>query len=257
MNPFPTMTPEDLELIEKLVSDRKAFNEFVYTPVENTPRHLSTSQNRKLFFCCAIINPMFGLTEIFGILAGIFSFSAYIFYIFAIVRGTTKPQRATWIIWAVIGLILAFSYKSSGAEDTIWVPMSEGIAPTIIAILSLKYGVGGKDKMDIFCFAASLFSLVLWWLFDSPEIALVTNLAIDFFAALPTIKKTWRKPGEEDRFAWTLTQIGNSFNLFAIDKFTFVIMVYPIYTFFIDGVVTGLLYKKIRSRKFSMWRQKN
>lgn len=34
------MTPEDLELIEKLVSDRKAFNDFVYTPVEEAVKEL-------------------------------------------------------------------------------------------------------------------------------------------------------------------------------------------------------------------------
>ncbi len=187
---------------------------------------------------------MFGLTSIFGIAAGIFSFSAYLFYIVAILRGTTKPSRSTWFIWAFIGIILAVSYRASGAEDTIWVAVSEAIAPTVIALLAIKYGVGGTDKIDIIAFAGSLFSLVLWWVFGSPIIALVTNLAIDFFAALPTIKKTWCNPHEEDRFAWTLTQTGNLLNLFAIDKLIFGVLVYPIYTFIIDGVITGILYRK-------------
>lgn len=187
---------------------------------------------------------MFGLTSIFGIAAGIFSFSAYLFYIVAILRGTTKPSRSTWFIWAFIGIILAVSYRASGAEDTIWVAVSEAIAPTVIALLAIKYGVGGTDKIDIIAFAGSLFSLVLWWVFGSPIIALVTNLAIDFFAALPTIKKTRCNPHEEDRFAWTLTQTGNLLNLFAIDKLIFGVLVYPIYTFIIDGVITGILYRK-------------
>lgn len=196
---------------------------------------------------------MFGLTGIFGIAAGIFSFSAYIFYIIAIVKGTTKPSRITWIIWAVIGIILAFSYKASGAEDTIWVAVSESIGPTIIALLALKYGVGGTDRIDVFCFSASLFSLILWWWFDSPVVALVTNLAIDFFAALPTIQKSWHAPHEEDRFAWTLTQTGNLSNLFAIDKLTFSVLIYPIYTFIIDGVITGIIYlkKSVKDKQLS------
>ncbi len=187
---------------------------------------------------------MLGFTAGFGIAAGILSFSAYIFYIVAIIRGTTKPSRTTWIIWAVIGIILAFSYKASGAEDTVWVAVSEAIAPTFIALLALKYGVGGTDKIDVFCFLASLFSLVLWWWFNSPVIALVTNLAIDFLAALPTIQKSWHSPHEEDKFAWTLTQAGNLLNLFAIDKYIFSVLIYPIYTFIVDGVVTALLYIK-------------
>ena len=187
---------------------------------------------------------MFSYTSQFGIMAGILSFSAYLFYIAAIIKGTTKPSRATWFIWSFIGIVLAISYRQSGAEDTVWVSVSEAIAPTIIALLAIKYGKGGTEKIDIIAFVGSIFSLILWWASGSALIALVTNLAIDFFAALPTIKKSWKDPGEEDRFAWTITQTGNLFNLFAIDKFIFGVIVYPVYTFIIDGVITVILYRK-------------
>ncbi len=187
---------------------------------------------------------MFEHTEIFGIAAGIFSFSAYIFYIVAIIKGHTKPSRSTWFIWAFIGIVLAISYRASGAGDTVWVSVSEAIAPTIIAILAIKYGTGGADKIDIIAFIGAIISLLLWWKFGNPLIALTTNLAIDFFAALPTIKKSWHRPQDEDRFAWSITQTGNMLNLFAIDKLTFGVLVYPIYTFIIDGIITLLLFKK-------------
>lgn len=184
-------------------------------------------------------------TAVFGIAAGIFSFSAYIFYIIAIVKGYTKPSRATWFIWGAVGIILAISYWASGAEDTIWVAVSEAIAPVIIGLLAIKYGHGGAETVDIFAFSGALLSLVLWWYFGSPIIALVMNLAIDFFAAMPTVVKSWHKPEEEDKFAWTLTQTGNLFNLFAIDKLIFGVIVYPVYTFIIDGIITALLYKPL------------
>jgi hypothetical protein len=191
---------------------------------------------------------MFGFTGIFGIIAGILSFSAYLFYIVAIIKGKTKPSRATWFIWAFVGIITAFSYKASGAVDTLWVAVSEAIAPAIIATLAIKYGVGGTEKIDKIAFAGSLFSLILWWIFGSPIIALITNLAIDLFAAIPTIRKSWKKPQEEDRVAWSITEAGNFFNLFAIDQWLFGVVIYPIYTFIIDGIITLLLFipKKIK-----------
>lgn len=195
---------------------------------------------------------MFGFTGIFGIIAGILSFSAYLFYIVAIIKGKTKPSRATWFIWAIEGIILAVVYRASGAEDTIWVAVSEAIAPTIIAILAIKYGIGGAEKTDIACFVGSIFSLFLWWYFDSAVIALMANLAIDFFAAIPTIKKSWQNPKEEDRFAWSLTQTGNLFNLFAIDKIIFGVIIYPVYTFIIDGVITGLLFRRVNIKKANL-----
>ena len=99
--------------------------------------------------------------EILGIIAGIFSFSAYLFYIVAILKGYTRPSRASWFIWAAIGIILAVSYRASGAENTIWVAVSEAIAPTMIAILAIKYGEGGAKPIDIFAFGGAIFSLLL------------------------------------------------------------------------------------------------
>jgi hypothetical protein len=182
-------------------------------------------------------------TELFGIFAGILSFSAYLLYIVAIIRGTTKPSRATWFIWAFIGIVLAVSYKASGAESTIWVPVSEAIAPTIIALLSIKYGTGGTDKTDLLAFFGSFVSIILWWKFDSPLMALITNLVIDFFAAIPTIIKSYKSPKEEDKIAWTFTQMGNVLNLLAIDRMVLGVIIYPLYTFLIDGIITSLLYR--------------
>lgn len=193
---------------------------------------------------------MFGYTSFFGILAGIVSFSAYFFYMYAIIKGYTKPSRSTWFIWAFVGIITAFSYKASGAVDTLWVAISEATAPTIIALLAIKYGVGGLEKIDKIAFLGSTLSLILWWIFGSPLIALITNLAIDLFAAIPTIVKSWKKPEEEDRLAWSITQSGNLLNLFAIDQFNFGVILYPIYTFTIDGIITALLFipKKIKKQ---------
>ena len=185
---------------------------------------------------------MFGLTGIFGIVAGILSFSAYLFYIVAIVKGTTKPSRSTWFILAFAGIITVIAYDAAGAGDTIWVAVSNAAASIIIALLSIKYGVGGKSKLDIFCFIGSIVSLGLWWVFGSPIATLVGELAVDTFGLLPTIKKVWINPEQEDRPAWTMTLTANVLNLFAINSFQFGVMIYPIYFFIIDLCVTFPLY---------------
>ncbi len=181
---------------------------------------------------------------ILGVLAGIVAFLAYIIYIIAIVRGFTKPSRTTWWIWSALGIIIGFSYFLSGAEDTIWVPLGEVIGPLAIAILSIKYGVGGWTPIDKFAIIGSLVSLVLWGISGSALVALVASLSIDFLAVIPTVFKTYYNPQEEDRLAWSLTGIGNFLNLFAVEKWIFAIAVYPVYAAVIDGVVLALLFRK-------------
>ena len=140
---------------------------------------------------------------ILGMIAGVIAFLAYIVYIISIFRGKTKPNRATWWIWAFMGLVVGLSYYASGAENTIWVPFVEFIEPFSIALLSIKYGEGGlENKTDLICLFGAIVSIILWIIFDNPVVAIVINLAVDSFAIIPTIKKSYLRPEGEDFWAW-------------------------------------------------------
>lgn len=193
---------------------------------------------------------MFDIHAFLGILAGVIAFLAYVLYIVAIVRGSTKPSRTTWWIWSILGIIVGISYFLSGAEHTIWVPLGEVVGPLIIALLSLKYGVGGWSPIDKFAIFGSIVSLILWGISGSPLVGLVAGLSIDFLAVIPTAVKTYYRPEEEDRFAWSLTGLGNFLNLFAVEKWVFAIAVYPVYAAIIDGVVLALLFRKKKNVEY-------
>src|SRR3989344_3287372 len=129
---------------------------------------------------------------ILGIIAGIIALLAYVIYIISIFKGGTKPNKATWWIWTFMGLVLALSYDFSGAGNTVWVPYVEFLGPFSIALLSLKYGDGGlRDKTDLFCLWGAVLSIVLWIVSQNPVVALITSLAVDSFALIPTIKKSY------------------------------------------------------------------
>lgn len=191
---------------------------------------------------------VFDIQGTLGIVAGIIAFFAYILYIVSIIKGESKPNRTTWFIWTFMGLVLALSYYFSGAKNTIWVPFVEFVGPLLIAILSIKYGEGGlTDKTDLVCLAGVFISLLLWIIFDSPIVALVINLIIDAFALIPTIKKSYLRPQGEDFWAWFGTGAADTINLFAIERFTFGVVVYPVYMLISDIIIITLLARgKIR-----------
>ncbi|MDP3725980.1 MAG: hypothetical protein Q8R36_02160 [bacterium] len=191
---------------------------------------------------------MSDITAVAGKIAGIVCVIAYYPYIRAILRGETTPNRATWWIWTVVGFMLGASYFSSGANHTIWVPVVFIIGPLAVAILSIKYGEGGWTRFDRRCLLGAGVSLVLWWIFSSPLIALLINLFIDFMGVLPTIRKAYHKPESENRTAWTLFFAGNTVNLFAVESWTFAISVYPIYMFLGSGLLVAFLFIR-RNRK--------
>ncbi len=183
-----------------------------------------------------------------GLIAGFVSLIGFIPYIISIIRGKTRPNRASWWIWSFIGFLLLASYAASGATDTIWVPISYVIGPFITALLSIKYGEGGWNIFDRSCILVATSSAVLWFIFDSALIALVINLAIDTSGALPTIRKVYLDPDSEDKLSWFLFCTGSGLNLLAINEWSFVIASYPLYLFIGSSVITSLIFFKRRKK---------
>ncbi len=172
-----------------------------------------------------------------GMVAGVLSLLAFVPYIAAILRGETRPNRATWWIWTTTGAVLLASYHFSGAGTTIWVPVSYFVASLATAILSIRYGEGGSTRLDRGCLMGAGAGLLLWWWFDSPVVALVTTLGVDFAGALPTIRKARVAPHTEDRLAWALFLAGNTLNLAAVDQWEFAIAIYPVYFLLASGTI--------------------
>lgn len=171
------------------------------------------------------------LATIAGRIAGILGLLGFVPYVRDIFRkeNPTRPNRASWWIWVASGTMLALSYHYSGANETIWVPISYIIGPVVIALLSIKYGEGGWTPLDRLCITGTVFSIVLWAIFRSPVAALVMNLIIEVWGAVPTIKKCYLDPKSESRTAWTIFFSANSINILAVEKWTFAESVYPLY----------------------------
>jgi hypothetical protein len=192
---------------------------------------------------------MFEFHALFGKIAGFFAIICFVPYIVTILQKKTSPNRATWSIWLVLSFVISASYYSAGAVDTLWVPVCSLIGQSIIVFLSIKQGEGGWSRFDRMCLFGVGFSLALWWHYNSPLIALTLSLAIDFFGALPTVKKSYVDPESEDLLTWILYLITSIFNLLAVSTWSFALASFPIYMFVVNiTIVTLLLRSKIPSR---------
>lgn len=184
---------------------------------------------------------MLNWQAVIGITAGFLSLLGFVPYLVTISQGKTRPNRATWWIWAIVGLILTTSYYFSGADNTIWVPVCSAIGHLIVAILALKYGEGGWNRFDRACMLGAGISLFLWWRFSSPLIALSINIMIDFLGALPTIRKSYYKPETEDLLTWMLFSAAHILNLFALKHWSFALSAYPLYLFGVTTTIVAFL----------------
>jgi len=179
-----------------------------------------------------------------GQIAGGVSFFAFILYYISIIQGRSRPNRATWIILTVVGVLIAASYYASGARSTMWVAIAYTIGPFIAALLAFKYGEGGTTRLDIFCLLGCAVSVLFWVFTNNALTTLLINIVIDFFGILPTLKKSYIDPLSEDKIAWSTTVFSSALNIFAINTWVFSIAIYPVYMLAVNGLVTLFLFQK-------------
>ena len=153
--------------------------------------------------------------ELFSILSGILFIISYFFYIRSIFRKETKPQKASWIIWAVTDIIILVTLFLQEVPNY-HLSLAATLGSTIIAILSFKYGTSGWTKTDIVCLITSVIGIVLWQVYNNPLIALIILSLTQMIASIPTVIHAWNKPEEENIISWGLFFVGGIAGLLAI-----------------------------------------
>jgi len=188
-------------------------------------------------------------TEFFGITAGLLSLVALIYYVNQIVSGKESPSRSAWWIFTLVGFMLLISYKASGATDTIWVPIFNVVGPLTVALLSIKYGKSWKEKgwsrLDTICVLGAVASAIIWWLTDSPLVALLMNLGIDFLGIVPIVRDAWKRPTMSAAIYWGITYAGILLNLFAVSPWSFELAIYPLYMVITGGAIIAVFLSRL------------
>lgn len=176
-----------------------------------------------------------------GLIAGIIGFLAFVPYILDTLNHRTKPNKATWIIWAVLGIIIAASYWSAGARDTAWVPIGYAIGILAVTALSFKYGEDGWTALDKACLLGAGAGIAAWAITSEPVFALYLTTGVDAIGAVPTIMKAYWRPETESRAAWGMFLVANSLNLLAIGEWTLTMALYPVYVFILSVTMNALI----------------
>ena len=114
-------------------------------------------------------------------------------------RGTTQPNRVTWILWT-LAPTLALIAEIRAHVGWQWV-MTFVIAfgPLLVLVASFTNGrsVWKIGPFDYLCGAASIFGLVIWAITSNDTVALLAFMAADGLASLPTIVKAYKAPETE------------------------------------------------------------
>src|SRR5207342_3810409 len=100
-------------------------------------------------------------------------------YVRDIRRGTTRPQRATWLIWSVLA-IAAFAAQAAGGPNWSLVMIgSEACVMALVFVLAIRHGEGGLRPVDLTMLFLAGVGLVGWTIADEPVMATIFVVVAD------------------------------------------------------------------------------
>lgn len=181
------------------------------------------------------------MLEIFGYISAILSILMILPYIRDILLFKTKPERASWLIWTVLGFISFFSQLAKGATDSLWLTGGQTFAVLIILLLSIKYGVGGLTKRDIRALIAAGIGLVIWYVTKEAAWALFIVIGIDSVGTSLTAIKSYEDPESETFSTWIISGTSGIFGTLAVGSFNLVLMAYPFYIIFANYLIVAMM----------------
>ncbi len=181
------------------------------------------------------------MQSILSTLSGLVFLAAFGPYVRAILRGETKPAKASWIIWGCLDWISLIAMIQEKAVNGLIMGAVAGA--TLVVVLALIKGKPGWTWLDKFCLAGGGAGLVLWWASGNPMYGLLISQAILFTGSFPTFLAAFKRPEEEHRGACTMYWVGALLGVLAIPTWTLADAAQPITFLAIESVMMYLLYR--------------
>jgi hypothetical protein len=118
-----------------------------------------------------------------------------------------------------------------------------GFGPLLVLVASFvnPQAYWRLTRFDLLCGAASVAALVLWAVTGKGLLALILSVVADFFAAVPTIVKSYRAPVSETGSPYLLGVVSASITLLTIKDWTLSNSAFAAYVVFADGLIAGLV----------------
>jgi hypothetical protein len=168
-------------------------------------------------------------------------FGGTLFYVRDTLRGESKPNRMTFLIWAAGPLIGVAAGVTAGAAWWALLPVFVGGFGPLVIFLSSFVNPNAYWKLgvvDYICGGFAILALILWITARDPVIAIVFSILADALASCPTIVKSWKSPETETGLTYFVAFCNVSLGLFLAPTHSFSQIGFLVYLFLCDAILT-------------------
>jgi hypothetical protein len=182
------------------------------------------------------------ITQAAGYASGIAILLSFVPYVRDIFLGKTKPERASWLIWALLGFISFFSQFAKGALWSLTMTGAQAAGDLFIFLVAIKYGLGGLNRRDIIGLTGAAVGLILWYFSSEAAVALLIVILIDATGAVLTVIKSYEHPTTETASSWALTLFGGVFACVAVGSLNLILLAFPFYICLASAAILAAMF---------------
>lgn len=164
----------------------------------------------------------------------------------------TKPNRVTWFMWSLAPLIATAAALANGVQWAVLPVFMAGFGPLLVFLSSFinKKSFWKLEKFDYLCGFFSILALILWYLTNEPNIAILFAIISDGFAAIPSLIKSWKHPETETVSPYLATIFASLTSFLIIKKWSFSEYAFPVYLIIVCTTFVVFIWRnKFRQTK--------
>jgi len=159
---------------------------------------------------------------------------AFFPYILSIRRGTTRPHVFSWIIWGSTTFVVFMAQMADRGGIGAWPIGVSGVITIYVAYLAyINKSDTTITRSDWVFFLIALASLPAWYFTSDPLWSVIILTFVDSAGFVPTFRKAFSHPFEENLMFYILITVRNSLVIMALVNYSVTTVLFP--------AVTGLL----------------
>jgi hypothetical protein len=186
-----------------------------------------------------------------GLASAMLSIYALVPYIRDTIARRTQPQRASWLIWSVLGCIALVSQIVEGATSSLWFSLFQVGGTITVFLITFQRGSGPLFREgDTKVLGAAAVGLILWSLTDNSVYALGTTIGISMIGGWVTVKKAYLFPETETMSTWGWSLLASALAMLSVGALNWVLLAYPLYLFVLySAIATAILLGRARNAR--------
>lgn len=171
-----------------------------------------------------------------GLASAVLSIYAFWPYISDILAGRTRPERASWLIWATLSSVSLLSQIYEGADGSLGFAVTQTLGTIVICALTFwKTSQMQFKTEDTQVLTATAVGVWLWAAMESAAYSLFVTISMSMMGGLLTMKKAYLDPESETYATWGAFFVSGALALVAIGQIDWLLMAYPIYVMVLSG----------------------